>query len=158
MKKLLVIVSVLVASILPVSVLAPQSALAQDASSQASCKALKDINPNSTGCAASDGQVNKIIRVALQMLSIVAGVIAVIMVIVSGLKYVTSQGDSNQISSAKNSLIYAIVGIVVVVFAQIIVQFVVDSSDNGFEPNPIEESSVNERVQGTQRRFETTAD
>lgn len=159
MKRMILLVAVFVSSLLAANAMSLQSVYAlADASSQQACETIKNINPNSSSCAASDRQISKVIRIALQMLSIVAGIIAVIMVIISGLKYVTSQGDSNQISSAKNSLIYAVVGIVVVVFAQIIVQFVVDSSDNGFKPNPTEESSVNERAQGTQRRFETTTD
>ena len=46
------------------------------------------------------------------------------MLIVSGLKYVMSQGDANQISSAKRSLIFAIVGMAVVAFSQMLVKFV----------------------------------
>lgn len=159
MKKIILLVAVFTTSLFAVNSLTLQPIYAQaEASSQQSCETIKDINPNATSCAGSDGQISKVIRVALQMLSIVAGVIAVIMVIISGLKYVTSQGDSNKISSAKNSLIYAIVGIVVVVFAQVVVQFVIRSSDGGFSPNPQEESSVEQEAEGRQQRFESAVD
>jgi hypothetical protein len=46
------------------------------------------------------------------------------MIIIGGLKYVTSNGDSNSISSAKNTIIYALIGIVVVAIAQSVVRFV----------------------------------
>lgn len=90
-----------------------------------SCQALQDISPQGGGCQNPDGtSVNKLIKIAINLISLVAGIIAVIMLIVSGFKYITSQGDANQTASAKNSLIYAIVGLVVVALAQFIVQFV----------------------------------
>jgi hypothetical protein len=52
--------------------------------------------------------------------------VAVIMIIVGGLKYITSGGDSNNVSSAKSTIIYAIIGLVVVALAQFIVQFVLN--------------------------------
>jgi hypothetical protein len=57
-------------------------------------------------------------------MSILVGVICVIMIIVGGLKYVTSGGESNNVSGAKNTIMYALIGLVVVAMAQIIVHFV----------------------------------
>lgn len=74
-------------------------------------------------CGTGGDQINHIVRVALNLLSAIVGLVAVIMIIISGLKYVTSGGDSNGIASAKNTLIYAIVGLLVVVMAQTIVHF-----------------------------------
>lgn len=160
MKKTILLIAVFAASLFTVSPLLSQPAYAQaDASSQQACKTIKSINPNDTSCGAADGQVSKIIRIVLQMLSIVAGIIAVIMVIISGLKYITSQGDSNKIASAKNSLIYAIVGLVIVAAAQIIVQFVIRTSSNNYDPNiKEEESSAGRQVEGRQQRFESAVD
>lgn len=70
--------------------------------------------------------VNKIIQVTLNILSILVGVTAVIMIMVSGFKYITAGGDASKVSSAKNTLVYAIIGIVVVALAQFIVQFVIN--------------------------------
>lgn len=119
-----VIVSIFCFVTVGASLVRPVYAQAETSSTQA-CETLKEINPDGKACAAGDSSVNKVIRVALNLLSVVAGVVAVIMVIIAGLKYITSQGDSNQISSSKKTLIYAIVGLVVVAFAQIIVKFVV---------------------------------
>lgn len=77
-----------------------------------------------TGPAGTD--VNEAIEAAINILSVVVGVIAVIMVIIGGLKYVTSNGDSSSISSAKNTIIYALIGIVIVAIAQAIVRFVLN--------------------------------
>jgi hypothetical protein len=74
-------------------------------------------------CAGGAADINRIVRAALQILTWVAGIAAIIMVIVAGLKYITSGGDSSSVASAKNSLIYAIVGLIIVALAQFIVRF-----------------------------------
>ena len=48
------------------------------------------------------------------------------MIMVGGLKYMTSQGDSANVASAKNTILYAVIGLVVVALAQVIVKFVLD--------------------------------
>lgn len=61
----------------------------------------------------------------INVFSFVVGIAAVIMIMVGGFKYITSQGDANSISSAKNTILYAIVGLVIVAFAQVIVRYVI---------------------------------
>jgi hypothetical protein len=68
--------------------------------------------------------VPDIIQLVIRILSWIVGVVAVIMIIIGGLKYVTSGGDSASISSAKNTIIYALIGLVIAVLAQVIVTFV----------------------------------
>jgi hypothetical protein len=46
------------------------------------------------------------------------------MIIVGGLKYILSAGDSGNVTSAKNTIVYAIVGLVIVALAQFVVRFV----------------------------------
>ena len=53
--------------------------------------------------------------------------ISVIMVVIGGFKYVTSQGNQQQLKSAKDTILYAIVGLVVAIAARAIVQLVVAS-------------------------------
>lgn len=57
----------------------------------------------------------------------VIGGIAVLFLLIGAIRYVTSGGDSGQVASAKNTIIYALVGIVVSVSAFAIVQFVLGS-------------------------------
>jgi hypothetical protein len=78
---------------------------------------------------ASD-KVTNIIKTIINIVSVVVGVIAVIMIVFGGLKYITSGGESSNISSAKNTIIYAIIGLVVVALAQFIVRFVLDKAIN----------------------------
>lgn len=75
-------------------------------------------------------QVDSVIQTIVRVLGIVAGILAVIMIIVSGIKYITSGGDSSKIASAKNALVYALVGIVIVALSQVIVRFVLSNAAN----------------------------
>jgi hypothetical protein len=69
-------------------------------------------------------RINNIIRLVINIFSILVGVVAVIMIIIGGLKYITSGGDSSNVTGAKNTILYAVVGLVVVAMAQFIVRFV----------------------------------
>lgn len=73
---------------------------------------------------AGTNTINNIIKQVVNIFSLVVGVVAVIMIIVGGLKYITSGGDSSSVSSAKNTILYAIIGLVIVALAQFIVRFV----------------------------------
>ena len=64
------------------------------------------------------------IQTALSMVFVVTGAIAVMMVIIGAIKYAGSQGDPSQISKAKNTILYALVGLALSIFAVTIVSFV----------------------------------
>lgn len=82
---------------------------------------------NSTVCKATgsdpltgtNGTLNKVVTA----LAIVAGIVSVIFIIVGGIKYIFSGGDSAAVSSAKSTIIYALVGLVVAVVAREIIAF-----------------------------------
>ncbi len=59
-------------------------------------------------------------------LSFIAGVACVIAIIVGGIMYITSAGDENRVRTAKNTLLYAIIGIIIALSAYAIATFVVD--------------------------------
>ena len=61
------------------------------------------------------------------VLLFVIGAIAVIMIVIGGLRYVISGGDSNQVTAAKNTILYAIVGIIVAILAYAAINFVISS-------------------------------
>lgn len=67
-----------------------------------------------------DGLINEIVNIFLY----VVGVVAVVMVVYGGFRYITSGGDSNKLTSAKNTILYAVVGLVIVIFAYAIVNWV----------------------------------
>ncbi len=85
---------------------------------------------NKTCDADADGTVgekaNSLIAKVINIFSLVVGVVAVIMIIVAGFRYITSGGDSNNVTSAKNTILYAIIGLIIVALAQFIVKFVLE--------------------------------
>lgn len=61
----------------------------------------------------------------LNLTYFLAGVIAVIVIIVAGIMYTTSSGDASKVTKAKNLLTYSIVGLIVVLTAFVITNFVI---------------------------------
>lgn len=69
------------------------------------------------------------------ILLFLVGAVAVIMLIIGGLRYVTSNGDQNAVTGAKNTILYAIIGIVVAFLAYAGVQFVTSQLTSGSSSN-----------------------
>ena len=67
-----------------------------------------------------------IFKKVTDVLLFLAGAVAVIVLIIGGIRYVISSGDSGQLQSAKNTILYAVVGLVVVIMAYAIVNFVIN--------------------------------
>jgi hypothetical protein len=76
-------------------------------------------------------KVNSLLSTVINIFSLIVGVIAVIMIIIGGLRYITSGGDSGNVTAAKNTILYAIIGLVVVALAQFIVRFVLAKVTQG---------------------------
>ncbi len=66
------------------------------------------------------GIIKQIINVA----SLLVGAVCVIMIIFGGFRYMVSGGDSSGVTTAKNTILYAVVGLVVVLLSQALVRFV----------------------------------
>lgn len=85
---------------------------------------------NGAGCAKGAGTAgqlfgaNSVFTSISNILLFLIGAIAVIMLIVGGIRYVISGGDQAQVTSAKNTILYAIVGIVVAFLAYAAINFV----------------------------------
>jgi hypothetical protein len=61
------------------------------------------------------------------VLLFIIGAVSVIMLIIGGIRYVVSGGDSGAVTSAKNTILYAVIGIIVAILAYAIVNFVITS-------------------------------
>ena len=68
----------------------------------------------------NDGLVTTVVNILLWAI----GLISVIMIIIGGIRYATSNGDSNAVTAAKNTIMYAVIGLVIAIFAYAIVNFV----------------------------------
>jgi hypothetical protein len=84
-----------------------------------------DVNdPNCEGTNDAADKINNLIRRVINLLSLVVGIVAVIMIIIGGLRYITSGGSDTGVTSAKNTILYAIIGLIIVALAQLLVRFV----------------------------------
>lgn len=81
---------------------------------------------SASGEAGCDGSgLSTLIKNVINILLFIIGTIAVIMIIVGGIRYATSGGDQAQVTAAKNTILYSVVGVVVALMAFAIVNFVI---------------------------------
>lgn len=83
-------------------------------------------NKDTAVCKSSGDSVGKLIQTIINTLLFVIGAISVIMIIVGGIRYVLSNGNASQINSAKDTVLYAVIGLVVALLAYAIVGFVLN--------------------------------
>lgn len=69
--------------------------------------------------------VNTLVKNVINILLWAIGIVSVIMLIIGGFRYVTSNGDSSQVTAAKNTIMYSVIGLIIAIFAYGIVNFVV---------------------------------
>lgn len=117
--KLVLLISALgLATLTTVTPVAAQSVFEQGCEEQ----------PNSTICKNtrnSERKVSTFIQNIVSILMFALGAICVIVIIVGGIRYATADGDSGKITQAKNTILYAVVGLVVALLAYAITFFIV---------------------------------
>jgi hypothetical protein len=104
---------------LGIGLLAPVGANAASVISE-QCKDVTD----STICKDQNANANDLIKTIVNVLLFIVGALSVIMLIVGGLLYTTSAGDSGRVTTAKNTITYAIVGLAVSFVAFAVVNYV----------------------------------
>ena len=88
------------------------------------------LDTGSSLCTDKTTDLGPVFKAIVNVLLFIIGAVSVVMIIVSGLRYATSGGNSSGVASAKNTLIYAVVGLVVAIFAYAIVNFVIGRALN----------------------------
>ncbi len=80
----------------------------------------------------------------------IVGIIAVIMLIIGGIRYVISGGDSKKVTDAKNTILYAIIGLVIAFLAFAIVNFVVSAlPSSGDDAEAVENTETSILIDST---------
>ncbi|HVS58445.1 MAG TPA: pilin [Candidatus Saccharimonadales bacterium] len=125
-KKHLMIISTAALLMVPALVPASAAAVTQSDINSSVCGGT-DLSLSGSGNCGSGttSNLDTFLQWAVNIFSAIVGIIAVVMIIVGGLKYITSGGESSKVGSAKNTLLYAIIGLIVVALAQVIVHFVI---------------------------------
>lgn len=90
-------------------------------------------SPSTTGSRANcdpgaEGNLQGLINRIINIISVIVGVIAVIMIIFGGFRYITSGGNDASVAAAKNTILYALIGLIIVALAQVIVKFVLQNT------------------------------
>ena len=89
------------------------------------CQGIGLTGPNGTCNEDTSGPtVDSLIKTVISILSYLVGIAAIIMLILGGLKYVSSAGDSTKVKSAKDTIMYALIGVLIAALAQVLVRYV----------------------------------
>lgn len=72
-------------------------------------------------------QVAVVIKNVIGILSFLVGLVAVLMIVIAGFRFVTSNGDAATAKSARETIVYAVIGIIITVMAYAIVNFIIDN-------------------------------
>ncbi|MDX2776379.1 pilin [Streptomyces caniscabiei] len=80
---------------------------------------------NSSVCTGQNSAPN-MIEIVINTALYVLGMVAVLMIVIGGIRYTTSAGNSAQTKSAKDTILYAVIGLVVAILAYTIVNFVLN--------------------------------
>jgi hypothetical protein len=83
----------------------------------------------STGLDANTSGLTGLATRIVDIFSIIIGAIAIIFLLYGGFRYITSGGDSGRVGNAKNTILYAIIGLIIVALAQVIVNLVLGAAN-----------------------------
>ena len=78
-----------------------------------------------TALCKKDKSAQDYVKIVVNTLLYVLGAVSVIVIVIAGVYYTTSGGDPSLVKRAKDTLLYAVIGLIVAVMAYAIVNFVV---------------------------------
>lgn len=117
-----------VSAAVPVTVLAVDPPTSGPKIQDKLCGGATDLkfNPSTGQCTTgpAESDFNNVLAKIINIISIIVGVVAVIMIIFGGFRYITSGGTSEKVTNAKNTILYGLIGLIIVALAQVIVRFV----------------------------------
>ena len=65
-----------------------------------------------------------VIKAIVNALLALVGIVAIIYIVIGGVRYLTSQGDESALESAKNTIIYALIGLVIIFISAVVINLV----------------------------------
>ena len=80
---------------------------------------------DAAGCYGNANQLPSVITGILNAIIVVAGLVAVVFVLIGGINYMTSAGDSAKLQKAKSTILYACIGLIIAALSFAIVNFVI---------------------------------
>lgn len=102
----------------------------------ASNNACSNSNATSKPAICSDNQTNSkdnpiigpngLVTKGVKILALIVGIAAVVSIIISGIRFILSSGDPNNVNNARQALIYSLVGLIIAAMAQAIASFILN--------------------------------
>lgn len=125
-KKILISLAIIFTSFVSMTSLNLKAATAVDQA----CKGLTELNSSNNCSSGSSSSVDNLVKNVTNLISYIVGAVAVIVIIFAGFRFITAGGDQNTVSSARNMLLYAIVGLVIAATAQLIVHYAINTASS----------------------------
>lgn len=91
---------------------------------------------------------NVLVTNLIQWVVGIAGVVAAVFVVIGGVSYITASGDASKLQKAKTTIIYAVIGLIIVAFAEMITAFVsnaIREANTGYNDSTIIAKELNEK-------------
>jgi len=79
----------------------------------------------------SANTINSTTRNVVNLLSAIAGIIAVVMIIAAGFRFVTGAGNDQAVAGARRTLQYAVIGLLIAALAQVFARFILHQATKG---------------------------
>ena len=95
----------------------------------------------------SESDAENMVGKIIQTVFMVVGIIAVIVIIIGGIMYATSQGDSGKLTTAKNTILYAAIGLIISLLSFAIVSFILTTMEGDSGKTEDEQSQEEQRTE-----------
>lgn len=106
------------------------------------------IGASGTACGGG-GDLAKLMKNILNLFSIIIGVVAVFMMVYAGYQFNVSKGDGAKTAEARNTITYALVGLVVATLAQFLVLFVINTTTDSLQTEEQKKADEQKKAQQT---------
>jgi hypothetical protein len=116
---LLIVAGSVVAIAAPAPVFAAASPFTRDA-----CSGVAQVSGGNCNAGQANNTISGVVKTGINLLSFIVGIVAIVVIIIDGMKLAASNGDAQAATTARSGIVYALVALVIVSLAQFIVHFV----------------------------------
>ena len=115
-----------IGSIAALTVVAVMSAVMLSPATAGAVEVFEECEQQNSSVCTGQNSAPDMIEIVINTALYVLGMVAVLMIVIGGIRYTTSGGNSAQTKSAKDTILYAVIGLVVAILAYTIVNFVLN--------------------------------
>ena len=112
------------------------------------CDNVDDGIKAASGCenAATSNTINNVIINILNGVLGLLAAVAVLVIVIGGVQYMTSAGDPGKTKKAKDTILYATIGLIIAALAAVIVNFVINLVNSNNDPNSTTDTSTSKTI------------